>query len=72
MLDNETELVFTTDLGDARLVLLLLEENSSSVGQEGHVGVVQFDGLAVSFQRLRKALVDSNTCMTGQSQQPEI
>ena len=45
-----------TDLRNARLILLLLEENSSSIGHEGHVGVVQLDGLGVGFQRLRKVL----------------
>lgn len=48
--------IVLTDLGDARLVLLLLEENRRSVGHKGHVGAVQLDGLAVRFQCLRKAL----------------
>lgn len=58
--DKMTDLVFETDLRDARLVLLLLEENSSPVGQKGHVGVVQLNGLAVRFQRLCEALIENN------------
>lgn len=58
MIYNVTELVFATDLGDARLVFLLFEVNSGPVGQKGHVGVVQLDGLAVCFQCLRKALIE--------------
>lgn len=49
----------TTNLLYARFVVLLLEEYSRPVGYKRHVGPVECDGLAISFECLREFLSDT-------------